>query len=84
LTGVLSWLWRLGSGLMLWSLALLFHSPLAQLSPYLQAAIRLAIGLIILIAACEILVSATERLAARFQWNHYIAGTLAEILSRQP
>jgi len=84
LTGVPSWLWRLGSGLLLWSLALLFHSPLAQLSPYLQAAIKLVIGLIILIAACEILVSATERLAARFQWNHYIAGTLAEILSTTP
>ena len=51
LTGVPSWLWRLGSGLLLWSLALLFHSPLAQLSPYLQTAIKLVIGLIILIAA---------------------------------
>jgi Ca2+/Na+ antiporter len=54
------------------------------LSPYLQAVINLIIGLIILVAACEILVSATERLAARFQWNHYIAGTLAEILSTTP
>lgn len=84
LTGVPSWLWRLLLGLMLWFLALLFDLLLVQLSPYLQAAIKLIIGLIILVAACEILVSATERLAARFNWNHYIAGTLAEILSTTP
>jgi hypothetical protein len=84
LSGVPSWLWRLLLGLVLWSLALLLDTALEQLSPYLQAAISLIIGLIILVAACEILVSATERLAARFQWNHYIAGTLAEILSTTP
>lgn len=84
LTGIPSWFWRLLLGLMLWFLALMFDSILVQLSPYSQAAIKLFIGLIILVAACEILVSATERLAARFHWNHYIAGTLAEILSTAP
>lgn len=84
LKGIPSWLWRLLLGLMLWFLALLFDLLLVQLSPYLQAAIKLSIGLIVLVAACEILVSATERLAARFHWNHYIAGTLAEILSTTP
>lgn len=84
LTGVPSWLWRLLLGLALWSLALLLEPVLAGQSPYLQAGTKLLVGLIILVAACEILVSATERLAARFQWNHYIAGTLAEILSTTP
>ena len=45
---------------------------------------KLVTGLIILVAACELLVSATEKLAARFHWNHYTAGTLAEILSTIP
>ncbi|MBL4581668.1 MAG: hypothetical protein JKY29_07605 [Gammaproteobacteria bacterium] len=84
LTGVPSWLWRLLFGMALWLLTLLLEPVLAQLSPYLQAVTKLLVGLVILVAACEILVSATERLAARFQWNHYIAGTLAEILSTTP
>lgn len=84
LTGVPPWLWRLLVGLALWLLALLFDATLVQLSPTLRAACKLIVGLIILIAACEILVAATERLASRFQWNHYIAGTVAEILSTTP
>lgn len=84
LTGVPSWLWRLLFGLALLVLALLLEGVLSEQPPFLQAAIKLLVGLLILIAACEILVSATERLAARFQWNHYIAGTLAEILSTTP
>jgi len=84
LTGVPSWFWRLTFGLTLWSLSSLFNDSLSQLPAYLQAAIELLVGLSILVAACEILVSSTERLAARLQWNHYIAGTLAEILSTVP
>ncbi|GJM12995.1 MAG: hypothetical protein DHS20C12_13980 [Pseudohongiella sp.] len=84
LSGVPSWLWRLLIGLALWVVALAFDFFLSSQPPYLQAGVKLGIGLIILIAACEILVSATERLAARFQWDHYIAGTLAEILSTTP
>ncbi|MEP5764122.1 MAG: hypothetical protein ABJ308_05995 [Halieaceae bacterium] len=48
------------------------------------ASLQLVSGLIILMAACELLVTATERLAARFHWNHYTAGTVAEILSTAP
>ena len=55
-----------------------------ELPRYLQAALELVVGLIILQAACEVLVSATERLAARYKWNHYIAGTLVEILATTP
>ena len=51
---------------------------------YLEAIFSLILGLIILQAACEVLVIGTERLAARYKWNHYIAGTLAEILSTTP
>jgi len=84
IAAVPSWLWRLLLGLSLWIAAFFLDHLLARLSLYLQASVELVIGLIILVAACEILVAATERLAARFQWNHYTAGTLAEILSTTP
>jgi len=77
-------LWRLAFGLTLWVLFLLANQALLQPSPFLQAGMKLVTGLIILVAACELLVSATEKLAARFHWNHYTAGTLAEILSTIP
>jgi Ca2+/Na+ antiporter len=34
--------------------------------------------------ACQVLVSTTERFAARMRWTHYVAGTVAEILSTFP
>ncbi len=83
-TAVPPWLRRLLFGLSLWILTLLAGDSFSQLSSSLQAGIQLGIGLIILLAACEVLVSATERLAERFHWNHYTAGTLAEILSTTP
>ena len=41
-------------------------------------------GLLILSGACNALVTASQRLAARLGWNHYVAGTAAEILSTLP
>lgn len=58
-----------------------YELPISQ---GLHAILSLITGLIILQVACEILVIATERLAARKNWDHYIAGTLAEILSTIP
>ena len=84
LSAVPPYLWRLIFGLTLWVLSLLINHFILQPSPFFLAVMKLVTGLIILIAACEILVSATERLAARFHWNHYTAGTLAEILSTTP
>jgi len=84
LSGVPAWAWRLLFGLGLWTLSYVLNPILSERYVYLEAASQLIVGLVVLIAACEILVSATERLAARFRWNHYIAGTLAEILSTLP
>ena len=50
----------------------------------MYAVLSLITGLVILQVACEVLVMATERLAARKNWDHYIAGTLAEVLSTIP
>jgi Ca2+/Na+ antiporter len=42
------------------------------------------VGLLIIQVACQILVTATERFAARMEWTHYVAGTASEILSTLP
>lgn len=78
------WAWQLGIGVVLWMLTLTVEERLLEFSAYALAALELLTGLTILMAACGLLVTATERLAARFQWNHYSAGTLAEILSTIP
>jgi hypothetical protein len=49
-----------------------------------HAPVALIVGLLILQAACGALVTASERLAARLEWDHYVAGTVAEILSTLP
>jgi uncharacterized membrane protein len=78
------WLFRLVFGLCLWGSQFFILRQFPQTSPAIVAGMQLVTGLIILMVACEILVTATERLAARYQWNHYTAGTLAEILSTTP
>ena len=57
----------------------LFFIPLQ-----IAALLSLLAGLIIIQAACQALVSATEAFAARFNWDHYVAGTVSEILSTLP
>ena len=50
------------------------------LPPVARSTASLIIGLLILKSACDALVSASERLAASRMWDHYIAGTVAEIV----
>jgi len=78
------WLFRLVFGLCLWGLQFFILRQFPHTAPSIVAAMQLFTGLIILMVACETLVTATERLAARYHWNHYTAGTLAEILSTTP
>jgi len=78
------WLRRLKWGALLW--AVLFGLEWSGAPVPLAVSLwgSLAVGLLILQAACDALITATERLAARNQWDHYIAGTLAEIFSTAP
>ena len=46
--------------------------------------LTLTVGLLVIQVACSALIIASERLAARLGWDHYIAGTVAEILSTLP
>lgn len=78
------WVYRLILGLALWGLQFYILRQFPDAPAWVGAAMQLLTGLVILMVACELLVTATERLAARYHWNHYIAGTLAEVLSTTP
>ena len=72
---------RLAVGIALW-LGLLIVGP--GVPQWVGAFVALIAGLLIIQVACDALVTATERLAALLRWDHYIAGTAAEILATLP
>jgi hypothetical protein len=77
------WLRRLALGTALW-IAVAVADRAGLVTPRVLMWGSLVIGLIVLQAACDALVTATERLAARNRWDHYVAGTLVEIFSTLP
>lgn len=78
------WARRMVVGYLLWLLLFLLDHLGVVLPVYLDALFSLMVGLILIQVACQVLVSATERFAARMRWTHYVAGTVAEILSTLP
>jgi Ca2+/Na+ antiporter len=71
-------------GYMLWIALFLLDLSSIELPHSLDAIFSLVVGLLIIQVACQILVTATERFAARMEWTHYVAGTASEILSTLP
>lgn len=78
------WASRLLLGFGLWCGTYLLDAAGILLPRWLEALLTLSIGLLIIQVACSALIIASERLAARFGWDHYVAGTVAEILSTLP
>lgn len=78
------WVGRMVFGYVLWGVLFLLDLYQVELPPYIKAVFSLAVGLIIIQVACQVLVIATERFAARMKWTHYVAGTVSEILSTLP
>ncbi|MFA9459752.1 hypothetical protein [Thiohalorhabdus methylotrophus] len=78
------WARRMALGIALWGA--LYFGDLAGLAlpRWAVAAGALAAGLLLLQSACEAFVVGTQRLAARLEWDHYVAGTVSEILSTIP
>lgn len=74
----------MGIGVLLWGLVAGLEWAGFPPPPMVRFWSSLLIGLVILQAACDALVTATERVAARLSWDHYVAGTLTEILSTLP
>lgn len=78
------WAARLGTGFALWTLLYLLKQTEFEIPGWAHALAALIIGLVVLQGACGALITASERLAARLEWDHYVAGTVAEILSTLP
>ena len=78
------WARRMVLGYILWVLLVLLHHLQVALPPWAMAVLSLVTGLVVLNSACEVVVIATERWAARLRWDAYAAGTLGEILSTIP
>ncbi|MFH1569579.1 MAG: hypothetical protein ABIL09_16400, partial [Gemmatimonadota bacterium] len=78
------WARRMLAGYALRVVAWVLHHLAVPLPEWAAAALSLLTGLVILNSACEVVVTATERFAARLRWDAYAAGTLGEILSTIP
>jgi hypothetical protein len=78
------WMVRMAVGYMLWFALFVLDLYSIELPHYLEAIFSLVVGLLIIQVACQVLVTATERFAARMGWTHYVAGTASEILSTLP
>lgn len=83
-SGPRPWVKRLIVGLVLWVISLALEIADFLPESLIHAVLSLVIGLVILQVACQALLKASEKLAARLHWNHYVAGTVAEILSTAP
>lgn len=78
------WARRMALGLFLWVAIVPLEEAGWILPDGIRALLSLVVGLLILQAACDALLTATERLAARQVWDHYVAGTVSEIVSTVP
>jgi hypothetical protein len=71
-------------GLALWALLTALELFDVVLPVTVRSASSLLVGMLILRTACDALITAAERIAARKRWDHYVAATLAEMLSTLP
>jgi len=78
------WARRMAIAFVLWAILHASGQWGLRLPDWLNAASALLIGLLVLQGACDAFLTATVRLAARLKWDHYVAGTVAEILSTLP
>lgn len=78
------WLRRMAIAAVLWIMISGLALSGLQFGSWFNAAAALVIGVLVLQAACDAFLTATVRLAARLRWDHYVAGTVAEILSTLP
>lgn len=82
--GYAPWVWTALVGFALWLAIVPLEALGYELPPFTRSVVSLVVGLVILKSACEALIAAVERLSARRMWDHYIAGTLGEIVATLP
>ena len=79
--GYAPWVWTALLGFGLWLIVFPLEAIGLRLPPIARSLTSLIIGFIILKSACDALIAAVERLAARKLWNYYVAGTLLQFQS---
>ncbi len=78
------WARRMLVGYTLCGFALVLEFMELPIPGEFTSTLSLLAGLVVIQTACQSLVDAAESLAARLRWDHYIAGTVSEILSTLP
>jgi hypothetical protein len=71
-------------GLGLWAVLVGLEAMQFELPAVVRTVSSLLVGMLILRTACDALITAAERISARKRWDHYVAATLAEMLSTLP
>lgn len=78
------WVWSLILGILLAAALALVPSRTASASPWVFGLLYLLGGVALINAAGESLVHASEILSSRQDWNHFVGGTVGEIISTLP
>lgn len=78
------WVWSLALGILLAAALALVPSRTASASPWVFGLLYLLGGVALINAAGESLVHASEILSSRQDWNHFVGGTVGEIISTLP
>lgn len=76
--------WRAIAGFCIWGGLNVLRGFGLSLSPWIDASLSLLAGFLLIQVACQALIGATERLAARMAWDNYVAATFTEIISTLP
>jgi hypothetical protein len=71
-------------GIGLWGVLIVLEWIDLAVPVVIRSVSSLLVGMLILRTACDALITAAERIAARKRWDHYVAATLAEMLSTLP
>lgn len=75
---------KAGLAACIWCILQLLKYADLELNLWVQSFVDLGIGLVIIQVACQAIIAGTERVAARFGWDQYVAATWSEILSTLP
>ncbi|MBI3127442.1 MAG: hypothetical protein HYZ11_07545 [Candidatus Tectomicrobia bacterium] len=78
------WVWSLFLGILLAAVLALLPGHTVMASPWTFGLLYLLGGVALINAASESLVHASEILSSRRNWNHFVGGTVGEIISTLP
>lgn len=78
------WICSLILGAIIWIATLLIPAHIAQANPWAFGLLSLIGGIAWINAASESLIHGSEILSSKKNWNHFVGGTIGEIISTLP